>query len=111
MSIVISGDTPGIEVDGSGAVVQVTVTTGAAGAAFDGVHNDIAGRSTANAHPISAITKIIIIFKRKNKDLQYVANHGMPRNDFLEISESQRRESKPGKTPDFPGALPFQNFH
>ena len=37
-------------------VAEVTMTGGTGGGGFDGVHNDLDGRSTADAHPISAIT-------------------------------------------------------
>lgn len=37
-------------------VAEVTMTGGTGGTGFDGVHNDLDGRSTADAHPISAVS-------------------------------------------------------
>ena len=45
-----------VEFGGDEIVVAEVTMTGGTGGGFDGVHNDLDGRSTADAHPISAIT-------------------------------------------------------
>lgn len=45
-----------VEFGGDEIVVAEVTMTGGTGGGFDGEHNDLDGRSTADAHPISAIT-------------------------------------------------------
>ena len=54
MTVNITGVTPGVGVDGTGSVVNVTVTTGGGGGVT--VHNLLTGRDAEDAHPIGAIT-------------------------------------------------------
>ena len=61
MSIDITGDGPRIVATGDGSQITLTVTTGGGGGGFDGVHNDLAGRSTSNAHPASAISGLAAV--------------------------------------------------
>ena len=55
---VVSGEGPSIVATGEGSSVLVTITTGSGGGGgtFDGVHNDLAGRTTTGAHPSTAIS-------------------------------------------------------
>jgi hypothetical protein len=61
VSIDITGDGPRIVATGDGSQITLTVTTGGGGGGFDGVHNDLAGRSTSNAHPASAISGLAAV--------------------------------------------------
>lgn len=55
MTVNITGVTPGVEVDGSGSVVNVTVTTGGGGGGVT-VHNLLTGRDATDSHPADAVS-------------------------------------------------------
>lgn len=57
MTIRITGDGPKITATGSGSTVLVEITTAMHDpGSFSGVHNDLSGRTTAAAHPATAVT-------------------------------------------------------
>ncbi len=57
MSITVTGDGPKITATGSGSTVLVEISTGQHDpGSFSGVHNDLSGRSTAAAHPGTAVS-------------------------------------------------------
>jgi hypothetical protein len=63
VSVSLVGDGPSITASGSGSQITISVTVGqgGGGGGFDGVHNDLSGRSTSNAHPASAISGLAAV--------------------------------------------------
>jgi hypothetical protein len=61
VSVSLVGDGPSITASGSGSQITISVTVGQSGGGGGGVHNDLSGRSTSNAHPASAISGLAAV--------------------------------------------------
>jgi hypothetical protein len=61
VNVSLLGDGPKITASGSGSQITISVVVGQSGGGGGGVHNDLSGRSTSNAHPASAISGLAAV--------------------------------------------------